>query len=135
MKNHGLLALGLTAGMIAAGCNDSHTFVQARIIGLPCAAPGQELEVPLLIANTHSNGKGLQLYKGGMVRPESMAIEKGKKQFFTVKIASCPSGQITSCAERNEWIGAPQRIEVDGTAAAPTVTLALAGDYPCKATP
>ncbi len=135
MENHWVLSLGLLAGVTAASCNGSHSFVQATIVGLPCAAPGQELEVPLVISNVHASGKGLQLYKGGMARPESMTIEKGKKQLLKVRLALCPDGQIKSCAERNEWLGAEQLIEADGTVANPSVMLAVVGSHPCKNTP
>ena len=136
MKNIWLVSLGLVAGFTGAGCkNGPHYFVQAKIVGLPCAGPGQQLTVPLLIAHTHANGKGLQLYMGGMARPETISIEKGKKQTFKVRLAACPDGQTKACAERNNWIGGEQTIDIDGTVADPTVVIAVAGDHPCKVAP
>jgi hypothetical protein len=136
MKNLWMVSLGLVAGFTAASCkNGPHHFVQAKIVGLPCAAPGQQLAVPLLIAHTHATGKGLQLYQGGMVRPETISIEKGKKQTFKVRLAECPDGQTKACAERNNWIGGEQTIDIDGTVPDPTVVIAVAGDHPCKVTP
>lgn len=136
MKNLWLVSLGLVAGFTATGCkNGPHHFVQAKIVGLPCAAPGQQLVVPLLLAHTHANGKGLQLYRGGMVRPETLSIEKGKKQTFKVRLAACPDGQVTACAQRNEWIGGEQTVDVDGTVADPTVVIAVAGEHACQVSP
>jgi len=117
-------------------CKDKHEFVQAPILGLPCAAKGQQLVVPLLISAQHDDGKLLQIYIGGNVRPETMSIEKGKKQTMKVRLAACPQINSTidtrACAERADWIGGEQSVEVDGTAAAPTVVLAVAGEHPCN---
>ncbi len=136
MKNLWMVSLGLVAGFTAASCkNGPHHFVQAKIVGLPCAAPGQQLVVPLLISHTHANGKGLQVYMGGMARPETISIEKGKKQTFKVRLAACPDARTEECAKRNEWIGGEQTIDIDGTVPDPTVVIAVAGDHPCRVTP
>ena len=127
----GFLIAAASSSLLA--CKDKHEFVQAPIIGLPCAAKGQQLAMPLLISAEHASGKLLQIYIGGNVRPETMSIEKGKKQTMKVRLAACPqiNGTIDTkaCAERAEWIGGEQSVEVDGTAAAITINLIVISLY------
>lgn len=117
---------------LAAGCNDQKTFQQVPVVGLPCAAQGQRLQVPLVMEAKHSDGTLRMTYVGGQAsdRLHTVGLPKSAETKLEIRFGHCRG--VNDCRQPS-WIAGTQTVTVDTRLADPQLLVGVPGVHACVA--
>lgn len=124
------MKLLLASVLLLGACSDKASFEQVPVVGLPCAAAGQQLVHKIVMEATRDGGTLRMTHSGGWSDGRAVTAElpKDAETKLVVRFGVCPDAPC----RYPRWIENTQTVSVDTRLDDAKLVVGVPGDHACR---